>query len=263
MGIREEVALTLRGARMQRRVIGALIIRELHSRFGRHYFGYVWLFFEPLLLGSAIGLMHLWKDHEARFGPFEFWAIAYILYFIFRGIVNRAAVAIPSNLNLLYHRTVSLPDIFFARHLIELVSCSGVMLVFLFALFAINGDIVQDPTKIFLALVGMTLFSQGLALVFAAAIEFMEGLERGIHAFTYLTLPICGMFFLVESLPDWLQELALYVPMVHLFELMRDGQFGSRFTAHYDLGYVAAWILLTHLLGLAALRITRRRLGLE
>lgn len=263
MGIREEVVLTLRGARMQRRVIGALIIRELHSRFGRQYYGYIWLFFEPLLLGSAIGFTHVLKDESGRFGPFEFWAIGYILYFIFRGIVNRASYAIPSNLNLLYHRSVTLPDIFFARHLIEIMSCSGVMLVFLFGIFVITGEFVEDLTKVFLAIIGMTLLSQGLALVFAAAIEFMEGLERAVHAFTYLILPVCGMFFLVESLPEWLQELALYIPTVHLFELMRDGQFGSRFLAYYDLGYVAAWILVTHLLGLAALRITRRRLGLE
>lgn len=263
MGFRDEAALVLRGARMQRRVIGALIIRELHARFGRHYYGYIWLFFEPLLLGSAIGLVHLLKDHPAQFGPFEFFAIGYIMYFIFRGVVNRATVAVPSNMNLLYHRTVTLPDIFFARHIIETISCSGVMLVFLLALFAVNGEMVEDPTKIILALIGMTLLSQGLAFIFAAATEFMEGMERGVHAFTYLVLPASGMFFLVEWLPDWLQELALYVPTVHLFELMRDGQFGSRFYAHYDLFYVAVWILVTHLLGLAALRITRRRLGLE
>jgi len=166
MGFRDEAALVLRGARMQRRVIGALIIRELHSRFGRHYYGYIWLFFEPLLLGSAIGLVHLLKDHPAQFGPFEFFAIGYIMYFIFRGVVNRATVAVPSNMNLLYHRTVTLPDIFFARHIIETISCSGVMLVFLLALFAVNGEMVEDPTKIILALIGMTLLSQGLAFIF-------------------------------------------------------------------------------------------------
>jgi capsular polysaccharide transport system permease protein len=263
MGIREEVALTLRGALIQRRVIGALIIRELHARFGRHYYGYIWMFFEPFLLGGFIGLFHVVKDQEVRFGPFEFWAIGYILYFIFRGIIARSVTAVHSNLNLLYHRTVSLPDIFFARHLIEFISCSGVMLVFLFGIFAINGNVVEDLNKIFLALIGMTLFSQGLALVFAAIVARVEGFERIIHPFAYLMLPVGGMFFLVESLPDWLQEIVLWIPTVHLFELLRDGQFGSKFIAHYDLSYLAAWILATHLLGLSALRIARQRIGLE
>jgi len=35
MSLRGEVALVLRGASMQRRVIGTMIIRELHTRFGR------------------------------------------------------------------------------------------------------------------------------------------------------------------------------------------------------------------------------------
>jgi capsular polysaccharide transport system permease protein len=55
----------------------------------------------------------------------------------------------------------------------------------------------------------------------------------------------------------------LWIPTVHIFELLRDGQFGSRFRAIYDLYYVAGWIVVTHLLGLAALRITRQRIGLE
>jgi capsular polysaccharide transport system permease protein len=263
MSFRDEAALILRGARMQRRVIGALIIREMHTRFGRHYLGYAWLFFEPMLLGTCIGLVHLLRDSPSAFGPFEFYAVGYVMYFIFRGILNRASSAIPMNISLLYHRTITLPDIFFARHIIETASVTGVMLLLFFVLYVINGDFPENPSKVALAMIGMALLSQGLALLSAAATAAVEGIERGVHAITYLVLPICGMFFLVEWLPDWLQELALYVPMVHLFELLRDGQFGSRFRAVYDLSYVAAWILVSHLLGLAALRITRQRLGLE
>ena len=44
--------------RQQLRVIGALIIREMHTRFGRRRFGYLWLFFEPLLLGAMVAVIH-------------------------------------------------------------------------------------------------------------------------------------------------------------------------------------------------------------
>ena len=181
MSFRDEVALTLRGARMQRRVIGALIIRELHSRFGQHYYGYIWLFFEPLLLGAAIGLVHHLSDHSSIFGPFEFFAVGYILYFIYRGILNRASVAIPSNMPLLYHRTVTLPDIFFARHLIETISCIGVLVVFMFALFVVNGEMVEDPTKIIVACLGMTLLTQGMALIAAAATDNVLAIGLAHH----------------------------------------------------------------------------------
>jgi capsular polysaccharide transport system permease protein len=76
-------------------------------------------------------------------------------------------------------------------------------------------------------------------------------------------MPISGVFFMLEWLPEWLQEFAAWVPTVHIFELLRDGQFGDRVSAMYDLSYVMFWILGSHLLGLAGLRIARARLGLE
>ncbi len=258
-----EIALALRGARLQSRVIGALIIREMHTRFGRHYMGYVWLYFEPLLLGVCIGLIHSWRDRPTAFGPFEFHAVGYILFFVFRGILNRATTAIKMNQALLYHRSVTLPDVFFARHLIEFLSCTGVMLAMLFGLFAVNGSLPESPLKMAVAMIMMALFSQGLAFLAAALTAAIEGSERLVHAITYLLLPASGLFFLVEWLPEWVAEIALWIPMVHLFELLRDGQFGSRFHAEYDLAYVFGWIMITHLIGLAALRITRARVGLE
>ena len=44
--------------KVQLRVIGALILRELHTRYGRENVGYLWMFLEPMLLASVIGLLH-------------------------------------------------------------------------------------------------------------------------------------------------------------------------------------------------------------
>lgn len=43
---------------IQARVIGALILRELHTRYGRENIGYLWLVAEPLMLGTVISLLH-------------------------------------------------------------------------------------------------------------------------------------------------------------------------------------------------------------
>jgi len=193
MSLQGEAALILRGARMQSRVIGALIIREMHSRFGRHYMGYVWLYFEPLLLGICIGLIHAWRDRPAAFGAFEFHAVGYILFFVFRGILNRATMAINMNKPLLYHRSVTLPDVFYARHIIEFLSCTGVMLAMLFGLFAANGSLPESPLKMALAMIMMALFSQGLAFLASAVTAAVEGSERVVHAVTYLLLPVSGL----------------------------------------------------------------------
>ena len=43
---------------VQMNVIGALIMRELHTRFGRDNIGYLWVFAEPMLLAIAVAAMH-------------------------------------------------------------------------------------------------------------------------------------------------------------------------------------------------------------
>lgn len=250
--------------RQQLRVIGALIIREMHTRFGRHRLGYLWVFFEPLLLGGMIALIHGSRDGGS--GPrntFEFFSIGYVMFFAFRGMVNRASATIGSNRGLLYHRQVTLPDLFYARHIIEGIACTGVMAIFTVVGIALGGEVPDSPMKMICALGLMVLLSQGIALVVGALTSEWEGVDRLVHAMSYLMLPFSGLFFMVEWLPEWMQEIVLWVPTVHVFELLRDGQFGDRFRATYDLTYVAGWILIPHMLGLTGLRLARQRIGLE
>lgn len=251
-------------ARTQMRVIGALIIREMHTRFGRHRFGYLWLFFEPLLLGAMIAVIHQFRGSQDSIrANFEFFAIGYILFFKFRGIINRAPNTISSNRGLLYHRQVTLPDLFYARHIIESIACTGVMIIFTIAGIAMGGDYPDSVVKMLCAMLLMFLFAQGLALVVGAATSEWEGLERLVHAVSYLMLPFSGLFFMVEWLPGWMQDIVLWIPTVHIFELLRDGQFGELYRPIYDIDYVIGWILVSHLIGLTGLRLARNRLGLE
>ncbi|TMQ03187.1 MAG: hypothetical protein E6J90_53875 [Deltaproteobacteria bacterium] len=55
---------------------------------------------------------------------------------------------------------------------------------------------------------------------------------------SYLFLPLSGAFYMVDWLPSRVQSLALLLPTVDCAELLREGFFGTRVHAHYDLGYV-------------------------
>jgi capsular polysaccharide transport system permease protein len=252
-------------ARQQVRVIGALIIREMHTRFGRHRLGYLWVFFEPLLLGGMISLIHAsgLRGGSSIRGNFEFFSIGYVMFFLFRGVINRASNTIGSNRGLLYHRQVTLPDLYVSRHIIEGVACSGVMFLFTLIGISLSGELPDSPVKMICAVGLMLLLAQGIALVVGSATSEWEGLDRFVHAMSYLMLPFCGVFFMVEWLPSWMQDIVVWIPTVHIFELLRDGQFGDQYRATYDLSYVAGWILVPHLLGLAGLRLARQRIGLE
>src|SRR4051812_18163643 len=122
----------LEGLRIQLRVIGALTLRELGTRFGRDNLGYLWLFLEPALLGGAIGAVHHISGTGMPGGLHvaTFWVLGYIPYYLLRGVVNRAPTAIVSNQSLLYHRNISLFDIILARNLLEGAAVGGAMVGF-------------------------------------------------------------------------------------------------------------------------------------
>jgi capsular polysaccharide transport system permease protein len=58
------MASLAQGWRIQTRVIQALIIRELTTRFGRENIGFLWVMAEPLLFAVLVGL--LWRFEKGR-----------------------------------------------------------------------------------------------------------------------------------------------------------------------------------------------------
>lgn len=258
-------AMRLRDAfRIQQRVVGALILRELSTRFGRRNLGYLWLFLEPATLGGAIAMVHHLSGHGLPGGLniAAFWVVGYVPYYLLRSVVNRAPSAIFSNQSLLYHRRITVLDILISRNLLEAAAVSGAMLAFLLVFGLSMGEWPRDAGKIVLGMLLMLAFANGLSLLLAAGSVYTELFERLTHLATYLSLPLTGAFFMVFWLPTELQEAALWIPTVHCFELIRAGQFGTLVPTHYDIGYVLAWGAGLNLLGLAALRRARRDLVL-
>lgn len=248
--------------RIQMRVIGALTLREMGTRFGRDNLGYLWLFLEPMMLGGAIGALHQVSGHGMPGGlnPFVFWVVGYIPFYLFRGVVNRAPVGIAGNQSLLYHRQVTILDIMLSRHLLEGAAVGVALMAYLLLFGAVLGDWPREPGLIVLGMVLMLGLAQGLALLIAAGSVYTELFERITHLATYLFMGLTGAFFMVFWLPSDLQAAALTIPTVHCFELVRHGIYGTQVPTTYDIPYVLTWTALLNLLGMAALRKARRHL---
>lgn len=250
--------------RVQLRVVGALTLRELGTRFGRDNLGYLWLFIEPALLGGAIGLVHHLSGHGLPGGldAGTFWVIGYIPYYLLRGVLNRAPSAIAANQSLLYHRHITLLDIMLARNLLEGAATGGALLGFALFFGLVAEEWPREPAKLALGMLLMLGLAHGAALLLAAGSVYTEVFDRVVHLFTYISLPATGAFFMVFWLPTELQRAVLWVPTVHLFELVRDGQYGTLVPTSYDIPYVLGWIAALNLLGMAGLRRARRDLVL-
>jgi capsular polysaccharide transport system permease protein len=252
------------GFRVQARVIHALLLRELTTRFGRSQLGFIWLFLEPLLLATTIGLLH-WAigrgAHRAGEAPiFLFFVVGYAPYFAFRAIINRAPSAFTSNMTLMYHRQVRLLDIALARNLLEAAAVMCVLLLIVGASAWLVGIAPHSIPVLVGALLLLFAFANGIGLLAAAGAARWEAVERIIHPLTYLSLPFSGALFSLHQMPLRWREALLWNPQANIHEMVREGMFGDIMVTHFDMPYVLAWVVMVNLLGLAAIRAVRPQL---
>ncbi len=243
-------------AKIQRRIIGALLLRELLTRFGRNNIGFLWLFAEPMLFTT--GVLGIWTLYHANHTPFPLTAFCvsgYATVLLWRNTIGRCGNAVEPNRALMHHRNVRVIDLFLARIVLEVTGAS-VSFLALLALLTFLGAVAppDDVTKMVLAWVMLAWFSASMALIVGPLATLSEPFERFWHIFAYLFLPASGAFFAVSMLPDQLQRIALWVPTVDCTELLREGMFGTQINAHYSVYYVAVVNLVLMIPGLLLTR---------
>lgn len=237
---------------IQIRVIGALLMREILTRYGRHNIGFMWMFVEPMIF--TLGVAALWtftRSGHSHMPIIPFAVTGYSSVLLWRNMPGRCSAAIASNLALMYHRNVKVVDIFASRILLEM--CGATMSFMILSLFFISigwMPLPEDLLKIVMGWVMLAWFGGALALTIGALSEISEVIEKVWHPVTYLLFPLSGAVFMVDWLPEKARNIILLLPMVHGVEILREGYFGSAVTAHYDILYMGMICLCLTFLGL-------------
>ena len=215
---------------IQKRVIGALLMREIITRYGRNNIGFLWLFVEPLMMTLLIVMM--WKflraDQLSSLNIVAFMLTGYPMAMMWRNASNRAIGAISANASLLYHRNVRVLDTIFSRVLLEVAGATIAQIAIMALLLAVRW--IEWPADIFYMLMAwilMALFALGLGLVICSIAFKFEAFGKLWGTLSFIMLPLSGAFFFVASLPHQAQEYLLWIPMVHGTEMFRQGYFGS------------------------------------
>lgn len=254
------------GWRIQRRVIGALMVRELVTRFGRENIGFLWIMVEPLLFAVLVGIVwrYMKGPEEHGVSVVAFVVTGYVPLVFFRHAVNRAVRVFSVNSGLMYHRQVKVLDFVFVRVLIEMI---GSMMAFVFiAALLITVNEFPIPSDV-AALIGgwllYCLFTFSLCLVLAPLSEVSEVLEKLVPVATYIMIPFSGTFTMTSWLAPKAQHALYYSPFVHPMEMIRYGVFGDGVGAQWDASVPIAASLVFMLIGLALCRRVRRNLIVE
>lgn len=254
------------GWRIQMRVIHALMIRELNTRFGRENIGFLWIMVEPLLFAGLVAT--IWRfmkgpeDHGV--GIIAFVVSGYIPLTLFRHCIARSVSIFVANSSMMYHRQIKVIDFVFVRFLIEML---GSMMAYVFiAVVLIAFDEFPVPADMGMFVSGWllySLFTLSLCFMIAPLSEMSEVLEKFIPVTTYIMIPFSGAFTMSSWLTPTLREYLLFSPFVNAMELMRGGIWGDKVTAHYNVWNPLVCSMVALVIGLALCRHVRRILVVE
>ncbi len=252
--------------KVQGRIIHALMLREILTRFGRENLGFFWLMGEPLVLTSlVIVLWSLIHNHlEGGLSVVPFILTGYTLITLWRHIIARSVFCFRHNAGLMFHRNVNFIDTLVSRALLEIGGTGLSFLVAYIPLFLFGYlPAPSDPLLVIGGWLFMGWISFGVGLILAGLSEVSDLAERFVQPIMYVTIPLTGTFFMVSWLPERAQKVVLYSPLVHSVEMMREGVAGNGVEAVWSFSYLVNSCLVLTGIGLLVVRKTRKYVHLE
>lgn len=251
---------------LQTGVIHALIIRELITRFGRENIGFLWIMVEPLLFAGLVATLWYFSHGPTEHGVsiVAFVATGYIPITLFRHCVNRSVAVFTVNQSLLYHQQIKIVDFILARFIIELLG--GMMAYLLMAVVLIAFELFPVPVDFGLLIAGWSvyaLFCLGICLIIAPLSEMSEIMEKFVPVTTYIMIPFSGLFYMVSWVTPSARDFLLMSPFVNGMEMMREGIWGDKVTAYYNVWNPIICAMVTIGLGLVLCRHVRKKLAVE
>jgi capsular polysaccharide transport system permease protein len=245
------------------RVLFALIVREMATKFGRSWGGYIWAIAEPLggILMLTIAFSLTFRKPPLGTNFALFYASGIIPFFLFSKVSNSVAQAIDSNRGLLMYPVVRPLDAVLAKFLTDFLTMFviGVLLysgIFLYYRLPLNLDVVA----IFNGFLLMGLIGLGFGTLNCVIHGFWPTWR---HIWNVLTKPLfilSGMFYLFESLPPQAQAILWYNPLFHSVGMMRSGFYSGYEPTFVSPLYVIGLSATCFLVGAYLLRRHRSRL---
>lgn len=210
--------------KVQWRVIIALLLREMRTRFGRLKLGYLWAFLEPALHTGVVYFLWSMRGNNNLDGMplLMFLITGFVPFFLFSQTYMRVANSIQGNKGLLEHRNVILLDAVIARSILELLTKIFVLGVYMTGL-ALYGYEFGLPAPLELAAGLLLLWGSGLSL--GLLVQSFTTIMRSLHHIMTAVMRVLylssGVLFPLSILPPGAQEYALYNPLAHLIQVTR------------------------------------------
>ena len=233
---------------IQARVIGAIILRDMRTRFGRSHLGYLIAIIWPLAHAFFILLAYTLANRVAPIGgdPVVFVSTGVIPYIMCFYPARMMTFSVESNKALLLFPIIRVSDIIFGRAILEFLTAAVVAVVFsIILVIAFNVNI--SPISNIDALTGVLA-----SMYFGVCMGFVNTLIMSIFKmwnavqiiFMLIMYLSAGVLFVPSSLSSEMQDILWFNPLLHCVEWLR--------SAFYE-GYGDELLSKSYLIGVSTL----------
>ncbi len=248
---------------VQCRVLHALILRELKSRYGNRRLGFMWAVIEPLMFISVFvaGFHLIGRSSQGGVEAPLFFVAGFSPFFMFRDIFSQVKSGTQGQQSLMMFPQVTRMDILLSKLIVNALISISVFIVLMLGLYVIGFQYrIENPLGV---LIGFSLIASiglGMGLVFGALAiryEFISSFSEPLLGRPlFLT---SGLFFSASVLPPNVREVFLYNPLLHCIEYIRTSMFVSFDSRYVDLPYVVIFTLILNSFGLMLLGVFERQ----
>ncbi len=243
--------------RLQARVLSALMRREITTRYGRTAGGYVWAIVDPAAVVIVLTIVFSFIARRPPLGESFalFFATGYLGFLFYRATVDYAGKTINVNRPLFSFPRVTTFDAFAVRIYLQLLTTAAAAIIVLVAIcVTIRTTPEVRPVYLALSIASGVSIGAGVAMTNAVLYLLYPLYER---VFTIVSRPLfilSGIFYLPESLPNFVIEVLSWNPLIHVTSLFRKGFYPEYDATVVDYWYLWFWSVGSLALGLLLVR---------
>jgi len=243
------------------RVVVALVIREMQSRFGTKPGGYAWAIVDPL---AHVATMTIIFSAFARtpaigkdFGLF--FASGYLPFTFYQGMSTFIAGAIRANKNLFSYPVISPFDAMVARYILQFVTSVAVTIVVMLLCTTEGGSLSQLNLGMAIeAAISASLIGMGIGMINVSLFEKFPLYENIFGIINRPMFMVSGVFMLPDSMPGPIHQTLMWNPLVHVVMWFRQAIYPEYMAYGIDKLYVLKCVCLVLATGLCLFSLSRK-----
>lgn len=238
------------------RTVGALMLREMATTYGRSPGGYIWALLEPVGMIAMLSIVFSFAVRTPSLGdnfPL-FYASGILPYSIYTRTSQSITACIRYSRSLLAYPAVTFVDAIAARFLLGVITQMAVMILILTGIaWVYDIQLVVDLPLLALAVALAALLGLGVGTLNCFLVSMVPVWTNVWAILTRPLLFVSAVLFVMADVPTPYRDVLAWNPIVHPNELARAAIFSTYDGVHASPGYTLCVSLITLFFGMLLL----------